>query len=93
MTARKYYAVEWPYGRIAWSSEYGTPSTALAFATRAARDAWVGAGNAYTTQAGAREALTAAEVQRHHLEIEDGDAAVAEEQAYRAGWEVYLDLP
>lgn len=67
-TSRTYYAVEWPYGSIAWSSEHGTPSAAIAFPTAAARDAWVERGNPYITQPGHREALTAAEVRKHKLE-------------------------
>jgi hypothetical protein len=72
-TSRQHYAVEWPYGSIAWSSEHGTPSTAIAFQSAAARDAWVNKGNPYITQPGYREALTAAEVRAHKLEIVDID--------------------
>jgi len=68
-TTRQYYAVEWPYGQIAWSSEHGTPGSAIAFDTADERDAWVSKGNPYTTQPGNREALTAAEVRKHHLSI------------------------
>ena len=66
---RRYYAVQWPYGRVAWSSEHGTPSTAISFESKAARDQWVNEGDPYTTQPGNREAVTAAQVSKYHLGV------------------------
>lgn len=66
--SRRYYAVEWPYGQLAWSSDCGTPSCAVVFSTPASRDQWVHEGNPYTTQPGNRESVTAAQVRKYHLE-------------------------
>lgn len=67
--SRKCYAVSWPYGRLAWSSEVGTPREAVAFDSPQERDDWLAKGNPYTTQPGTRQAVSAKEVKLHHLQV------------------------
>lgn len=64
---RRYYAVEWIYGRLAWWDGHGMPSFAIYFETAEERDQWVANGNPDRTQPGNREALTPSEVLKRRL--------------------------
>jgi len=59
MMKRRYYAVEWPYGSLAWGTEHGLPSDVYAFGSTADRDAWLSCGNPQVAAPGYREAITA----------------------------------
>lgn len=59
--SRKYYAIEWNYGR-AVNSDGSRAGSVREFASKAERDAWCEDGPAYTTDAGFREMLTAKDV-------------------------------